>query len=116
MRFSDGEHSLGSGPGRSLDTPSDIALRRVAARLRTERPMGDQDDTSYRKEKAMLAIHQAAKEDFGWFEFPECEIFTYNAFPNLPACLSVIRRYKKRFPARWLDAANLNSRYLGRPS
>jgi hypothetical protein len=116
MRFSDDEHSPGIGLGAPLDDPSDFSRRRFAARLRTERPMGDQDDTSYRKEKAMLAIHQAAEGDFGWFEFPECEIFTYNAFPNLPACLAIIRRYKKRFPARWLDASNLNSRYLGRPS
>lgn len=115
MRFSDDEYSPGDGQGAPLGATSDFGRRRFAARLRTERPMLDQDDTTLRKEKAMLAILHGAKEDFGVLNVGQLEVLTYNAFPRLPACLSVIMRFPKPLPKRWVTPANLDSRFLGRP-
>jgi hypothetical protein len=114
MRFSDHEHCPGIGLGAPLDDPSDFSRRRFAARLRTERPMLDQEDTALRKERVMLDILHGARGDFGSLLLGDCEVITYNAFPRLPSYLAVIPRFPKPLPKRWVSAANLNLRFLGR--
>lgn len=116
MRFSDDEYSPGDGLGAPLDDASDFGRRRFAARLRTERPMLDQDDTKLRKEKAMLAILYAAKEDFGVLKVGAVEVTTFNAFPKMPSYLAVIMKFPKPLPKRWLSPANVDSRFLERPA
>lgn len=77
--------------------------------------MLDQDDTALRKEKAMLAILYAAREDFGVLRVGRLEVTTYNAFPKMPSYLAVIMKFPKPLPKRWLSPANVDSRFLGRP-
>ncbi len=114
MQFSDDENNAGPAIGTAPIPAADFALRRVATLLGRERPMGDQDDASFRKEKMMLAVHQASKDAYCFWKLPTCEIDVYHLLGKRPAHLTILFGIKK-MPRRWLAPANYNSRFLGRP-
>jgi hypothetical protein len=115
MLIHDGENDAGPQADTAQEPAADFARRRVLAELGRERPMGDQEDTTYRKEKVLLELLRASKDAFFVFRLPSCEITTYHLLRKRPAFRAIIFGMKK-MPRRWVSPANISSRFLGRMS